>query len=181
MKIDISKKTFDRVENVLGGVLTDEVINRGIDIITQTGLKFTTPNKPKDKFDRLEWTRIMKGSTINGISVIRLLHDRYGNGFKLSWNSVMGEVVNMSAKTGMDREQIEKIFGINLEDGLHEENHIYIESLNASFRKQDMPICARIMAKGGERLPFSVHIKYRRNKDTYEGKIGDKGEFKVNC
>ena len=46
MKIDISKETFDRVENVLGGVLTDEVINRGIDIVTQRGLRFTTLNEP---------------------------------------------------------------------------------------------------------------------------------------
>ena len=46
MRIDINKEAFERIESVLGGVLTDEVINRGIDIVTQRGLRFTTPSEP---------------------------------------------------------------------------------------------------------------------------------------
>ena len=46
MRIDINKEIFERIESVLGRVLTGEVINRGIDIVTQRALRFTTLNEP---------------------------------------------------------------------------------------------------------------------------------------
>lgn len=92
----------------------------------------------------------------------------------------MGEIISMSAKDKNDRNRVEEIFGINLNDG-KQERQLYIKELDASMWSRNASDCGRVIARGGENLPFSAHIKFRRHpKNTDYDELGVNGEFKVN-
>lgn len=178
MKIQISKATFDRMDE-FNVTLNDAFVLRAIKLMQRSECRSKVKdNSREDMFNKLEWTRPMKESTINGVYVSELIFKRY-NKTRISWNLVLGEVVGMSIKNGNDRNGIEKVFGIEFEDGDHDKR-TYIKELDASLSTQNSPNCGRIMAKGGKNLPFSVHIKFKRRRGSKYGIRGDTGDFKIN-
>lgn len=174
MKIHISKATIERMDE-LNLTLNDNFILRAIRLMHQGKDK---PMPRQDMFDQLQFTKPTKESIINDNNVSDLIFSRY-NTNKISWNLILGEVIGMSAKNENNRDEMIRIFGVDFEDG-YMARRLYIKEMDANILKRNAPDCGRVMARGSEHLPFSMHIKFKRNRNSAYGDRNDEGEFKIN-
>lgn len=180
MKIQISKATFERMEE-LGKSLTDDVILKAIELLMQEDQEVDIKPPPpiKDMFIRLQFTSPTKESTINGNPVTDLIYKRYGT-TRTTWKGILGEVVGMSARGINDTDRISEIFGLYFRNERNDER-LYIEELSATSWSPRAPDAGRAIAKGSKSLAYSVFVKFKRLPRNIDYKtLGADGEFKVN-
>lgn len=159
----------NRLDSSFGhsGTTADKIINKGkgIDSNSKPSKFYAT-----DECSELEHTKPIGGSKINGNPVR-----------DLGWNNIMHEVMEIVARNECNADRFREIFGTSSFREGKIYGWMYIRGVNLSIRGKGAPTVGRILKQGGLEFSYTIDIKYEWRRTTRFGRIGDVGEFKVNC
>ena len=148
---------------------TDKIVKKGIATNTNSNPGLST-FYTTDGCNELEHTKPIGGSKING-NPVRIL----------GWNNIMHEVMGIVTKYERDVTRFKQMFGASHFKEGRIPGWMYIKDLNLSIRGKSAPAVGRILKQGGLNVPYTIDIKYEWRRTTQFGKMGEQGEFKVNC
>ena len=148
MKInfEISQETFDRIHKELNGKLTDEVINKGIDVVV----------KPRDKKSKMtdtyyyRHTKILEAK-VNGENIE-----------KPSWRGVVIHMLKLAVRNRHNIGRVKEIFpGVSIEKGNKSGHWKYIPEIDHCIYNSNGPSMPRVIKHAADTLGFKIYIKFQ--------------------
>lgn len=116
----------------------------------------------------LAHSKPVEGSTINNKPVRRL-----------SWNTIMMELVELAANENNDITHLSKTFGTSFSPG-RKKGYMYVKNADVCIRGKGLRWVGRIIENGAKALNVPVHIKYQWTDKAGEDKRGRIGFFEIN-